>query len=113
MMNDEWCGSPLLGLPGIWESISAVLSGRTIVILFGKPGSGKGTCAPRIVEKLGVPQLATGDMLREATSSGSEIGKRAKSIMESGELVPDALIVGILKDRIMEPDCAKGFLLDG
>lgn len=86
---------------------------RTILMLFGPPGAGKGTHAPKIVEKLATPQLSTGDMLREAVAKGTEIGKAAKKIMSEGGLVSDDIVVGIIKDRIAEPDCCKGFILDG
>ena len=86
---------------------------RKITILFGPPGAGKGTQAPRIVDELGTPQLSTGDMLRAAVAAQTEIGLKAKALMESGQLVGDDIVVGIIKDRIAEPDCAKGFILDG
>eukprot|EP00746_Dinoflagellata_sp_MGD_P020758 gnl/MRDRNA2_/MRDRNA2_14838_c0_seq1.p1 gnl/MRDRNA2_/MRDRNA2_14838_c0~~gnl/MRDRNA2_/MRDRNA2_14838_c0_seq1.p1 ORF type:complete len:369 (-),score=73.52 gnl/MRDRNA2_/MRDRNA2_14838_c0_seq1:3-1109(-) len=86
---------------------------RTILMLFGPPGAGKGTHAPKIVEKLATPQLSTGDMLREAVAKGTEIGKAAKKIMSEGGLVSDDIVVGIIKDRIAEPDCCQGFILDG
>ena len=86
---------------------------RKITILFGPPGAGKGTQAPRIVDKLGTPQLSTGDMLRAAVAAKTEVGLKAKALMESGQLVGDDIVVGIIKDRIAEPDCAKGFILDG
>ena len=80
---------------------------RTIMILFGPPGAGKGSQAPKIVETLGVPQLSTGDMLRAAVAAGTEVGKQAKSVMESGGLVSDEIVVGIIADRVQEDDCAK------
>eukprot|EP00429_Kryptoperidinium_foliaceum_P059777 CAMPEP_0176094320 /NCGR_PEP_ID=MMETSP0120_2-20121206/47265_1 /TAXON_ID=160619 /ORGANISM="Kryptoperidinium foliaceum, Strain CCMP 1326" /LENGTH=248 /DNA_ID=CAMNT_0017428263 /DNA_START=24 /DNA_END=770 /DNA_ORIENTATION=- len=86
---------------------------RTIVMLFGPPGSGKGTQAPKVVEKVGAPQLSTGDMLRAAVAEGTEVGKQAKAVMESGGLVSDEIVCGIIAERIAKPDCAKGFVLDG
>lgn len=86
---------------------------RQVVILFGPPGSGKGTHAPNLVTKLGAPQLSTGDMLRAAVAAGSEVGQKAKAVMEAGGLVGDDIVVGIIKDRIEEKDCGKGFILDG
>ena len=83
------------------------------VILLGPPGAGKGTQAQRLQQERGLIQLSTGDMLRAAVASGSELGMKAKGIMERGELVPDELMVGLIKDRIAQPDCAKGFILDG
>lgn len=84
-----------------------------ILILLGPPGCGKGTQARRIQQAHGIVQLSTGDMLRAAVASGSEIGLRAKAIMERGDLVPDDVVIGIIADRIGEADCAKGFILDG
>jgi len=82
-------------------------------MLFGPPGAGKGTHAPKVVERLSTPQLSTGDMLREAVAKGTEIGKAAQKIMKEGGLVGDDIVVGIIKDRIAEPDCSRGFILDG
>jgi len=83
------------------------------IVLLGPPGSGKGTQAKRIEQTHGIPQLATGDMLRAVALSGNELGLRVKSIMDSGQLVPDAIIIDMIADRIGEPDCRKGFVLDG
>ena len=86
---------------------------RNILILFGPPGAGKGTHAPKIVDKLNIPQLSTGDMLRAAVAAGTEVGKKAKAAMDSGALVTDEIVVGIIADRIKEKDCDAGFILDG
>jgi len=83
------------------------------IILLGPPGAGKGTQAQRLQADCGMIQLSTGDMLRKAAASGSELGQRAKGIMEKGELVPDELMVKLIRERIGQPDCAKGFILDG
>ena len=83
------------------------------IILFGPPGCGKGTQATFISESLSIPHLSTGDMLRSAVSSGSEIGLKAKNIMESGGLVSDQIVLSIVEERIAKHDCEKGFILDG
>lgn len=83
------------------------------LILLGAPGAGKGTQAEVISAKLGIPQISTGNILREAVKNGTERGLKAKSYMESGALVPDEVVIGILKDRIAEDDCKNGFILDG
>ena len=83
------------------------------IILFGPPGAGKGTQAKIIQDRYGLVQLSTGDMLRAAVAAGREIGLKAKAIMDAGNLVDDATMLGIIADRIVEPDCAKGFILDG
>ncbi|MGA9220740.1 MAG: nucleoside monophosphate kinase, partial [Pseudomonas graminis] len=83
------------------------------VILLGAPGAGKGTQAKFITEKFNIPQISTGDMLRAAVKAGTELGLQAKSVMDSGGLVSDDLIIGLIKDRLSEPDCAGGCLFDG
>ena len=83
------------------------------LILLGGPGAGKGTQANYIKDKYQIPQISTGDMLRAAVKAGSELGKEAKGYMDSGGLVPDEVIIGLVKERIQEPDCDKGFLFDG
>lgn len=83
------------------------------LVLLGPPGAGKGTQARRIVERFGIPQLSTGDMLRAAVAAGTSIGKQAQLVMERGELVPDELVTGIIADRIEQADARSGFILDG
>ncbi len=83
------------------------------LILLGAPGAGKGTQAERLQAERGLVQLSTGDMLRAAVAAGTETGRKAKEIMDRGDLVPDAVVVGIISDRIDQPDCKKGFILDG
>ena len=83
------------------------------LILLGAPGAGKGTQAEVISEALSIPQISTGNMLREAVKNGTEYGLKAKAAMDSGALVSDEIVIGILKDRIAQPDCKNGFILDG
>lgn len=83
------------------------------LILVGPPGAGKGTQAARLVARHGIPQLSTGDMLRAAVAAGTEVGLKAKAVMDAGGLVSDEIVVGIIRDRIGEADASKGFILDG
>ena len=83
------------------------------LILLGAPGAGKGTQAELLVKQLGIPAISTGNMLREAMVNGTELGKKAKKYMDDGLLVPDELILGIVADRVAQPDCQNGFILDG
>ena len=83
------------------------------LILLGAPGAGKGTQAEVICEKLGIPAISTGNIIREALKNGTEMGLRAKSYMESGALVPDEVVIGIIKERLQQDDCKNGFILDG
>jgi adenylate kinase len=83
------------------------------MILLGGPGSGKGTQAKRLVKQLGLVQISTGDMLREARAAGTELGKKAAEFMNAGKLVPDDVVNGIVKERLVRPDCEDGFILDG
>src|SRR6516225_3079216 len=87
--------------------------GRKIVILLGHPGAGKGTQARSIMQRLQIPQVSTGDMLREAIANKTTFGREAKTKMDAGELVNDAIVNGIVADRIQREDCQKGFILDG
>ncbi|AKB55587.1 MULTISPECIES: adenylate kinase [Methanosarcina] len=83
------------------------------IILFGPPGAGKGTQAKKMVDDYGIPQISTGDILRANVREGTELGLAAKEYMDKGELVPDAVLIGIIKNRLKEQDCEKGFILDG
>jgi len=83
------------------------------IVLLGAPGAGKGTQAQFLMAKFGIPQISTGDMLRAAIKAGTELGKQAKAVMDAGQLVSDELIIGLVKERILEDDCKAGFLLDG
>ncbi len=83
------------------------------LILIGAPGAGKGTLAEQLVESLGTPAISTGNLLREAIRNQTELGTKAKSFMDAGALVPDALVIDMLRDRIGQPDCQNGYILDG
>src|SRR5262249_38827037 len=98
-----WEGSAPLGRggPAMWDG------------LLGAPGSGKGTQAQRLQAKYGVPQVSSGDLLRDAVARGTELGLKAKSVMDSGQLVSDDIVLGLIRDRLRRPDAARGFILDG
>ena len=83
------------------------------IILLGAPGAGKGTQAEVICDRLQIPTISTGNIIREALKSGTEMGLKAKSFMEAGQLVPDEVVIGIIKERLAKDDCQKGFILDG
>jgi len=83
------------------------------LILLGPPGAGKGTQAKMLTDRYGIPQISTGDILRAAVQEGTPMGLKAKSCMDAGELVPDAVVIGIVRERLQKPDCAAGFILDG
>ncbi|MEN2985525.1 MAG: adenylate kinase [Thermodesulfovibrionaceae bacterium] len=83
------------------------------LVFLGAPGAGKGTQAKKLVEKYGIPQISTGDLLRAAVAEGTALGKEAKAYMDRGELVPDSIVLGMVKERISQDDCKKGFILDG
>merc|ERR1711924_19440 len=96
-----------------YEQMNKPTQWRNIMILTGPPGAGKGSQAPKIVEKLNIPQLSTGDMLRAAVAAQTPIGIAAQGKMKAGELVTDDIVLGIVKDRVAEMDCGWGFILDG
>jgi adenylate kinase len=83
------------------------------LILLGPPGAGKGTQAKMLKEKFGIPQISTGDILRKAVSNDTELGKQAKAVMDDGQLVPDEIVIELIKERIRDEDCSRGFILDG
>lgn len=90
-----------------------IVRGRLDVVLLGAPGSGKGTQAERIVARFDLPHISTGDMLRAAVAAGSDLGRSAQRYMQAGDLVPDEVVIGIIRERLAEPDAERGFLLDG
>src|SRR5690606_16091516 len=102
------------GLNNVFNTIKKCFRAKQCnIILIGPPGSGKGTVAPKLVNLLDIPHLSTGDMLREAVSKGTELGKKAKNLMNEGKLVPDELVNGIVEEALSEEKCKNGFILDG
>ncbi len=83
------------------------------IVLLGAPGSGKGTQSQRLMERTGIPQISTGDLLRAAVARGTELGRQAKEAMHGGRLVDDSLVLGMIRERLVEPDTRRGFILDG
>jgi adenylate kinase len=83
------------------------------LVLLGAPGAGKGTQAKKLIDKYVIPQISTGDILRKAVADGTPLGKEAKSVMDKGELVPDSIVIGLVKERLAQDDCKKGYILDG
>ena len=83
------------------------------IVLLGAPGAGKGTQAKKLIDKYGIPQISTGDILRQNVAEGTPLGKEAKSYMDKGELVPDSVVLGLVEDRLKKDDCKKGYILDG
>lgn len=83
------------------------------LVLLGAPGAGKGTQAKKLIEKYGIPQISTGDILRKAVADGTPLGKEAKLVMDKGGLVPDSVVIGLVKERLAQDDCKKGYILDG
>ncbi|HDH53523.1 MAG TPA: adenylate kinase [Nitrospirae bacterium] len=83
------------------------------LVLLGAPGAGKGTQAKKLIDKFGIPQISTGDILRKAVADGTPLGKEAKIIMDKGELVPDSVVIGLVKERLAQDDCKNGYILDG
>jgi len=116
-------GGALVGAGGCWMNMKGKAQAekdkystywpRNIMMLFGAPGAGKGTQGPKITDTLGLPQLSTGDMLRDAVANQTAVGKMAKEVMASGGLVSDEIVIGIIAERIQQEDCGAGFILDG
>merc|ERR1712048_1449101 len=102
----------LSGSPAMMTISAQPESKKNVMIMVGPPGAGKGTHGPRIEERLSAPSLSTGDMLRDAVAKQTEVGKKAKAVMESGGLVSDDIVIGIIQDRIQAQDCGWGFILD-
>lgn len=107
------CNPEAVEAAGSAEKQAAQHTGRTVMMVFGPPGAGKGTISPILSDHYKVPQLSTGDMLRAAVAAQTDVGRQAQELMASGSLVPDELVLGLIRERIQTPDCARGFLLDG
>src|SRR6185312_12004205 len=108
---------PLLGRPVTWRAFQGRAAGfrkKTMrIVLLGAPGSGKGTQSQRLVQRHGIPQISTGDLLRAAVANGTELGLKAKEAMDAGRLVEDEIVLGMIRERLAEPDTRDGFILDG
>lgn len=107
------CGAPQAPDPGFGNTSPNSNEAIMRIILLGAPGSGKGTQAQKLVEREGIPQVSTGDLLRDAVARGTELGKQAKVAMDAGELVSDDIVLGMIRERLAKPDAEKGFILDG
>lgn len=113
LSRSESRATPQIPGPGFREAIPTSSEAVMRIILLGAPGSGKGTQAQKLVQHEGIPQVSTGDLLRDAVARGTELGKRAKVAMDAGELVSDDIVLGMIRERLARPDAEAGFILDG